>query len=358
MKPTYKLFAAGAAVFIAAASGLVFTSNQTATAQANQTPLKQAIIVLRHADDPYSDQYGMSAVQYVQKDGVGLSNYWKGICPAWPRIANMASTQTVYVNGNYQTETHGSVTTFQHGLTTLGERQAERLKNALPAILDFQGMAPVKRVVTINPCPESSSPNPFDTVYPFLVGNTAFCDINKQTTTNAGGKVVPTAAACKSLLLLDNTGPKTNSVSNDLQAMLDRGGLLPTADEGGGSTILCWEGHALLKEPTHDSILRQLEGETIYASLGEEVPMGKGNTLYIFTKRENTGPGTSIPVQKYNLDIYRAITPDEPRPSDLGKFVWTRSYKVDEVPKNGVVEAFSTIHTTEPKDASLMNFSN
>ena len=43
---------------------------------------------------------------------------------------------------------------------------------------------------------------------------------------------------------------------------------------------------------------------------------------------------------------------------DLGKFVWTRSYKVDEVPKNGVVEAFSAIHTTEPKDASLMNFSN
>jgi hypothetical protein len=63
-------------------------------------------------------------------------------------------------------------------------------------------------VVTINPCPDSSSPNPFDTVYPFLVGNEDFGKINKQTTTNSDGKVVPTAAACKSLLLLDNEDQK------------------------------------------------------------------------------------------------------------------------------------------------------
>ena len=165
MKPTHKLFAAGAAVFIAAASQLVLTSNKTANAQANQTPLKQAIIVLRHAEDPSANPDGSSTVPYVQNDGVGLSNYWKSICPTWPKTANMASTQTVYSNGNYQTVTHGSVTTFQHGLTPyIGEAQAERLKNELPAILESRGMAPVKRVVTINPCPESSSPNPFDTV--------------------------------------------------------------------------------------------------------------------------------------------------------------------------------------------------
>lgn len=112
-----------------------------------------------------------------------------------------------------------------------------------------------------------------------------------------------------------------------------------------------------MKEPTHDSILRQLEGETIYDSLGEEVPMGKGNTLYIFTKREHWS-GHFYSSAKYNLDIYRAITPGEPRPSDLGKFVWTRSYKVDEVPKTGDVEVFSNLHSTHPKDAGLMNFSN
>jgi len=355
MKPTHKLFAIGAAVFIAAASQLVLTSNQTATAQTNQTPLKQAIIVLRHADDPSASVDGISDVPYVQNNGVGLSNYWRSICPTWPKTANMASTQTVYANGNYQTVTHGSVTTFQHGLTPYkGEAQAARLKNELPAILESRGMAPVKRVVTINPCPESSSPNPFDTVYPFLVGNTAFGEINKQTTTNADGKVVPTAAACKSLLLLDNEGPKTGSVSNDLQAVLNRDGLLPTAAEGGGSTILCWEGHALLEENT---ILKQLAGTAITEKGGCGVPMTKGNVLYIFTKRENTGPGTSLPVQKYNLDIYRAIIGEGYSSSELGKFVWTRSYEVIEVPKNGEVEAFSTINITEPKDATSMNFS-
>ncbi|MSR34103.1 MAG: hypothetical protein EXS12_04800 [Phycisphaerales bacterium] len=204
MKPTHKLFAAGAAVFIAAASEFVLTSNQIATAHANQTPQKQAIIVLRHAEDPAANADGIFTVPYVQNNGVGLSNYWRSICPTWSKIANMASTQTVYVNGNYQTETHGSVTTFQHGLNMIGEAQAERLKNELPAILESRGMAPVTRVVTLNPCPEASSPNPFATVYPFLVDNPTFSAMNKQTTTNADGKVVPTAAACKSLLLLDN----------------------------------------------------------------------------------------------------------------------------------------------------------
>ena len=43
---------------------------------------------------------------------------------------------------------------------------------------------------------------------------------------------------------------------------------------------------------------------------------------------------------------------------DLGKFVWTRSYKVIEVPKKGVVEAFSTITIPQPDKPSSMNFSN
>ena len=354
MKPTHKLFAAGAAVLIAAASQLVLTSNQTATAQANQPPLKQAIIVLRHGEDPSANPDGSSTVPYVQNDGVGLSNYWRSICPTWPKITNMASTQTVYANGNYQTQTHRSVTTFQHGLNTIGEAQAERLNKELPAILEFQGIAPVKRVVTINPCPESSSPNPFDTVYPFLVGNTAFGEINNQTTTNAEGKVVPTAAACKSLLLLDNEGPKTDNVSNDLQAVLNRDALLPTAAEGGGSTILCWEGHALLDQESLNTILKQLQGQAITEHAVDLPQMSKGNVLYIFTKRENTGPGTSLPVQKYNLVIYRAI--GSPRTA-IGKLTWTRSYEVNEVPTNGNVEAFSTISSTVPKDADSMNFS-
>lgn len=82
--------------------------------------------------------------------------------------------------------------------------------------------------------------------------------------------------------------------------------------------------------------------------------MSKGNVLSIFTKRENTGPGTSLPLQKYNLVIYRAI--GSPK-TVIDKLVWTRSYEVSEVPTNGDVEAFSTISSTVPKDAESMNFS-
>ena len=135
---------------------------------------------------------------------------------------------------------------------------------------------------------------------------------------------------------------------------MNRDGLLPTAAEGGGSTILCWEGHALLEGNT---ILKQLAGKAITDKGGCDVQMTKGNVLYIFTKRENTGTGTDLPVQKYNLDIYRAITSEGSGKLVLGRFVWTRSYEVIEVPQNGEVEAFSTINSTEPKDASSMNFS-
>ena len=357
MKPTHKLFAAGAAVFIAAASQLILTSNKTANAQANQTPPKQAIIVLRHAEDPGADQDGTSSIPYVQKDGVGLSKDWHRICPNWPKTENMASTQTVYSNGNYQTVTHGSVTTFQHGLTPyIGEAQAERLKNELPDILKSQGIAPVKRVVTINPCPESSSPNPFDTVYPFLVGNEDFGKINKEREIK-DEKSVPTAAACRSLLLLDNThDQKTNNVSNDLQALLNRDGLLPTAAEGGGSTILCWEGLALTYlDNAENNILRQLAGNAIYDLIDTDVPCSKGNVLYIFTKRENTGPDTSLP--KYDLYIYRAMTLGEPSRNQLGKLTWTRIYEVKEGPKSGEAGTFTRIDSSVPADLTRMNFS-
>ena len=362
MKPTHKLFAAGAAVFIAAASQLVLTSNQTATAQTNQTPPKQAIIVLRHADDLefIYDPKNPEPSPFVQQDGVGLSTDWQGICPTWPKTANMASTQTVYGNGNYQTVTHGSVTTFQHGLTKyLGEAQAERLKNELPGLLKLWGMAPVKRVVTVNPCPEHSSPNPFDTVYPFLVGNKEFGDINKQTTTNADGKDVPTAAACKSLLLLDNEGPKTGVVSNDLQAVLNGDGLLPTAAEGGGSTILCWEGHGLSEGDSNNlNILKQLAGKAIVeAGACNEVPMTKGNVLYIFIKRENTGPNTPLPMQKYNLYIVRAIGTTSDNDNVLGKLICTRTYEVDEVPHPANVAEFPLITIKKPSLPEHMVFS-
>jgi hypothetical protein len=351
MKPTHKLFAASAAVFIAAASQLVLTSNKTANAQANQTPLKQAIIVLRHADDLENNTY--------VRNNESLSNYWGGICPSWPKIANMASTQTVYANGNYQTETHGSVTTFQHGLTPYkGEEQAKRLNDELPAILEKWGMAPVKRVVTINPCPESSSPNPFDTVYPFLVGNKDFGKINKETEIK-DGKVVPTAAACKSLLLLDNTEKqKTDHVSNDLWAILNGDGLLPTAAEGGGSTILCWEGHALLDGESSDrNILKKLAGSAIVKEgVCTEVRMDKGNVLYIFTKRENTGPNTSTE-QKYNLYIVRALGTTADNANDLGTLYCTRIYEVNEVPNPSNEAEFPSITITKPKTPEDMVFS-
>ncbi len=294
------------------------------TANSKSVPaedLKQAIIVIRHADDPAADRNGVSDTPYVQKDGERLSAKWRAICPSWPQYTNIHNKQTTEANqgienGFLTTFTpHTSVTVFQHGLTAVGELQAERLSKELSGILATRGFSQVKRAITLNPCPDAASPNPFDTIYPFLKNDPTFTGANNV---KDKGK----------LLLIDNQSPKTSGyVADGFQAMLDTQSLLPAEAEGGGSTLLCWEGHALMGDSIKDpkSVLCQLAGATLTNMGACGTQITKGNVLYIFTKRDGSDPGTSDPKQDYNLDIYEVLANS---PNEIGKLTWTYSYVV------------------------------
>ena len=85
--------------------------------------------------------------------------------------------------------------------------------------------------------------------------------------------------------------------------------------------------------------------------------MTKGNVLYIFIKRENTGPNTPLPMQKYNLYIVRAIGTISDNDNVLGKLICTRTYEVDEVPHPANVAEFPLITIKKPSLPEHMVFS-
>ncbi|NDG64857.1 MAG: hypothetical protein EBY29_15550 [Planctomycetes bacterium] len=271
----------------------------------------QAIIVIRHGED----------LDAWLKTLDAQTTYWKSIAPTWPKYEENPPIFNKFIPG---TETHQSVTvqaTVGHGLSPIGESQAKRLQEKLWGILasataaQFGPLAPVTRAITINPSIPGATANTFDTIYPFLKNDPTFTGANNV---KDKGK----------LLLIDNQSPKTSGyVADGFQAMLDTQSLLPAEAEGGGSTLLCWEGHALMGDSIKDpkSVLCQLAGATLTNMGACGTQITKGNVLYIFTKRDGSDPGTSDPKQDYNLDIYEVLANS---PNEIGKLTWTYSYVV------------------------------
>ncbi len=134
-----------------AAVSLLLGSTRTALAQDSEQspPLQQAIVVIRHGED--LDKW----IKADAKDG--LSKTWKEAVPDWP---------------NYSTAA-GSFKVSQHGLSKEGEEQALFLRDHLQALMKWGNYDPITRVVTKKPSGKNElqqdvTPNPFDTIYPFL----------------------------------------------------------------------------------------------------------------------------------------------------------------------------------------------
>ena len=184
---------------------------------------KQALIVLRHADD--------------------LASNW---IPT-PGSSFMLPTGQV-------------VPVPQRALTAAGEDRARLLSTVIPVWLDQCNYEPVTRVVVRDPSSVSETPNPFDTIYPFIVFN-GILDVQLV------------------------VGPLT-----------DPARWLSTF----GSTIICWDCEGMWgpktngvrpTAPVAGSILDHLSSVKL---TGDEYPQ-KAETLYAFTDQASTG--------KFNLAI-------------------------------------------------------
>jgi hypothetical protein len=238
-------------------------------------PAQKALVVLRH---------GESLETRFSNPNL-LSAGWKNQVPNWP---------------TYAVPNHAPVTLQTHGLSPAGEDQAFFLRANLRNIIRDLGCAQVTRVVTMRPFGEDekgkpASPNPFDTIYPYLK-----------------------SAPAKELVLI-NPGKGPNPiVDRGLARMLDPKATQEESIFGGtaGSVLLCWDGEGLWGEKVangtrpwnKDSILSILGGPDIGAyirRMDKEVGGGfpdKGSRYYVFLPREGTGPGTKVP-RKYNCII-------------------------------------------------------
>lgn len=364
MKQHHRVSFAGLVLFalaVLAPTDLLQRSNSCVFAQATTAPPQQALIVMRHAQD-VDDTTPTSCVATVGK----LTPTWQGL--GWKQskitykdgngrdydvsameIAALWNKQT----SEYHTTTppkrteESSVKMRQHCLNGEGETQATRLRDKLPGILSSYGYAPVKRVITINPISSKDSyptANPFNTVLPFMLANPDF------KAANAGNPA--------SLLLLDGSnvyspGEQYAGISKELQAMFEpeKVGTRMFLPNGGGSTILCWEGGQLCDNLPADSaatspisVLRRLQGAAISEEappIGEPDPynknkprrIAKGTTLYVFTLRPGTGLDGPADNKKQDYDLaifYWSATKND--------FELTETYKVTGTGENQIVE--------------------
>ncbi len=340
MRPRFPFIAVRAAMFIAAFSALVLTSVERSFAQApiegtNGAAARQAIIVIRHGVDHDA------CVVADPKKGA-LSETWKAVAPNWPAHNNLPPVRA-FKGANKVTDSIDATTTvktFQHCLSPVGEQQALRLRDELPAIVTAQNIAPVSRVIVINPQIDAggwATANPFDTVLPFIVKY-------KDSIT--------------SILLLANNGCEmVGQMSRQLRDLADAHTLI---DAGGGSTLVCWTGEglnenvgdqrALLDLLNSQSIKDEINNKRSPCVIGEKgmgYDKGKGNALYILTPRPYSaktdangkiGGATEVnkncEEQKYDLLVYQAMRKATLTAADngIGDFQWTHKFVVHELP--------------------------
>jgi hypothetical protein len=140
----------------------------------------QTIMVIRHGDD--------------------LTNNW----PKSSDVYTLPSGQTV--------------ATPQHGLTQAGFARAQLLSTAIPAYIANKNFAPVTRVITKDPRSLSYTPNPFDTIRPFIMSQSVkdvelIVDLNTLTPLIQNNQILPTNGSVVICWDVEGMwGPKVNNV--------------------------------------------------------------------------------------------------------------------------------------------------
>jgi hypothetical protein len=249
--------------------------------------LTNSLIVIRHGED-----LNEGWVNKSDPDNSQLAN-WKITAPEWP---DYQVKHTVVDEKGNVASTASSLTVFQHGLSDVpqenkdgtkkefaGEIQAKCLGVNLAKCLEDNGYAKVTKVVTKNPSVKNPNqkeptPNPFDTVYPFINGDFKDAGSNKVLLINP-----------------DNS----NLIDPGLASMIgkdesDAGSLY---NFNGGSTLLCWDAEGLWGEKVkkkrpydHSSILGKISEKYLNSSysLEHEAAPAKGKTVYCFEESKVT----------------------------------------------------------------------
>jgi len=175
--------------------------------------MSNALIVVRHGQD-------LDADWITSRTDGRLAGWLKTVNPGWPAYTLPDSS----VKNIFQ---HGLSNVPQKSVPEAGDDQAVKFGSALAPFVSANGYAPIALVITKNPfmkIPDAPStadnptPNPFDTVYPFMKG-----------------------AAGVKLKLIDPGSYGKQMIDPGLQSMIDDRTIVPSS----GSTLLCWDAEGL-----------------------------------------------------------------------------------------------------------------
>lgn len=250
-----------------------------ARAQTTTATKERAIIVIRHGEDLDSDKTGWIQRNKTYAKGGELTaadRYWvDNYVPTWPTYTLPENTKRVsYKSGNRVEvqELNPTLKVYQHGLSAeggeqakfLGSTQAKYGTNTFDYLTSYLDVAPITRVITKDPSESSATPNPFDTVYPYLK--------------NFKGEL---------LLIAPGIDGKTNPIIDQgLAAMLPdfkngkTAGTPPLLDENTtGSTLIVWDAEGIWGP-----------------KVGKERPMNSGSIL---TKLGEPGISKNIKQSSY-----------------------------------------------------------
>lgn len=246
------------------------------------------LVVLRHGQDIKG-----SWIESREK----LTDTWKDLVPQWPtyRLESLA------IWAMPSNASLSSMTVFQHGLSAEGEAQAVFLGKNLPWLVEKLNGLPITTVISKrpdmkNPDGSNPTPNPFDTIVPFLKysgfrGELILIDPGVD---NAINPLVDNGLAVK---------------LPDFEAQPAKPGSLQQGAQG-GSILLCWDAEGLwgkgetvvngksYRAWSEDNILNKLSTPAIDDHLmgdrpdlgahefeeGKGVP-GKASRLYFFYPR-------------------------------------------------------------------------
>jgi hypothetical protein len=235
-----------------------------------QTLMKNALIIIRHGQD-------------IKDSWVDSSHD--------PRIANWISTvnsdwrnydiDNTVLDVNSQPRSETNVAPNLHGLTDTprksyleaGEKQAENLRDALDSWRADEGYAAINSAITKYPAgkipkapagKDSPTPNPFDTIYPYL---------SKHPT---------------KLTLIEPGNYHEQIIDPALETMIENSTLYPT----NGSTLLCWDAEGLWGPDKDSEGIRIYNSNSILAKVSahylgdykliKDYSPEKGKTVFVF----------------------------------------------------------------------------
>ena len=228
-------------------------SSLRAQSPASPAESRAAILVVRHAEDalewvdksekPFA---GEPASSETPGKDPWPSKLWAEQVPMWPEyhhpfasIDNSGAIQGAESNGfeialhglsgHWQTAGGKRGTKMKDGKEgPLGEKQAASLGEHLDSFLEKGKFQRIVNVITMDPREPGSTPNPFDTLWPYLK--------KRGDQVSVGG-----SSGCDLYFVQRDT--KSEDRWPGLMNLIDQNKLLPAT--GQGSTIICWTGEGL-----------------------------------------------------------------------------------------------------------------